>query len=93
VGVVDGQAGLTVEMSQLNLADSKPPDIQTLVLCLLRYAAPLDLEDTAEFWLEHHGLLVASRLKNKGTSWEVTPLGMEVAAEVSAVLIARLKAK
>lgn len=80
-------------VGQLNLADLKPPDVQTLVLCLLRYAAPLDLDDTGDAWLEHHGLLAPCRLKNKGTSWEVTPLGMEVAAEVSAVFIARLQPK
>jgi len=54
-------------------------DPLTLLLCLLRQAAPIDTEDTAEDWLVGHGMLRAKRLPNGGVGYEATPIGMAVA--------------
>jgi hypothetical protein len=69
----------TTMSDQRTLADIAPPCPLTLLLCLLRQAAPIDTDDTGDAWLTAHGMLVRTRARNGGVAWEVTPVGMAIA--------------
>jgi hypothetical protein len=72
---------------QRTLADIAPLCPLTLLLCLLRQAAPIDLDDTGDAWLEAHGMLVQCRTHNGGVAWEVTPVGMAIAERAAEQLM------